>query len=167
MIGRYGTGMRDCCDSPARSGSPHIVGCVNANRAPSPSSDIEGLVAKLTEQRTVNLSNIVQMRAILDEYSVLHHDVAAALSSLSAEREQFERLYRTKVKFIDGKTAEWETAESSLSSARNDGLEFDDNAASQWLREWAHRKFGPWITWRTAWAAVKELKSASLRKEGL
>lgn len=28
-MGRYGTGMRDCCDSLAQQGTPHIKGCPN------------------------------------------------------------------------------------------------------------------------------------------
>ena len=27
-MGRYGKGMRDCCDSPAQAGQNHIPGCV-------------------------------------------------------------------------------------------------------------------------------------------
>lgn len=36
----------------------------------------------------------------------------------------------------------------------------NDNVAAQWLRQWAKRKFGIWITWRTAWSAVKDMRQA-------
>lgn len=44
-------------------------------------------------------------------------------------------------------------AERELKSDRD----WDRMAAAELLRKWVRRKFGPWITWRTAWAAVDEI----------
>lgn len=45
------------------------------------------------------------------------------------------------------------TAERALRSDRD----WDRMAAAELLRKWVKRKFGRWITWRTAWAAVDEI----------
>lgn len=44
-------------------------------------------------------------------------------------------------------------AERELKSDRD----WDRLAAAELLRKWVRRKFGPWITWRTAWSAVDEI----------
>lgn len=49
------------------------------------------------------------------------------------------------------------TAERELRSDRD----WDRMAAAELLRKWVKRKFGRWITWRTAWAAVDEIRPES------
>ena len=50
----------------------------------------DGLVERLLEQRTINLADIVGMRALLDEYSVLHHEAATVIQTLQGEKDDIE-----------------------------------------------------------------------------
>lgn len=45
------------------------------------SDESDDLVKRLREQRTINLGDLNEVRAYLDEMSVLHHQVADALSA--------------------------------------------------------------------------------------
>jgi hypothetical protein len=82
----------------------------------------------------------------------------ALLSAIGFKPGPFKDALSRKVILDDasGLRPEMVRARRAAQELRAD-LDWDRMATAELLRKWVRRKFGKWITWRTAWSAVDEV----------
>lgn len=122
-MGKYGRGMRDCCDSPAQQGQPHIKGCAEQ---PHERDIVERLLfdARYVEQFSITVPK--NMRAAAAEITRLREE--ARNVEVSEERVAkfnegdplFDEMLRRGVAFLQALAA-WDGAEFSAAHLDQQG----------------------------------------------